>query len=248
MIVEKSIIDKNCVILSQKFVCHTRLVEITKNRKRKIAVVSRDSRPPLYSLIVWNDFHIWGCWSEKRAQDVRSLSLKVFFSEGLLSTGEVFETSFSGIVYKYRITDVIPVQYLTVFKAENSNAHKKTKFGCRDHHFSFPLVFSRNRFSRHNQVPAGVLQLGARSWLARKLIRSIRCDRHMRKHVGNEACNLVFKAELLALRGMLCVINFGRQKTTTLCLNESKLINHISLIVQWFKIFNFSQKNEIYWI
>lgn len=80
---------------------------------------------------------------------------------------------------------------LTAFKTENPDARKKTKLYCRSYHFSsLPSSFSHDRFKRHNQVPPG--DSSAKSWLAGKLIRSIRCERHVRKHVDNEACNFVF--------------------------------------------------------
>lgn len=116
------------------------------------------------------------------------------------STGGVFRANFTGIVRKYWIIDATLTRCLTAFKTENPNARKKTKFSRRDYHFSFlPSSFhtidSRATIKSH----PGILQQSHDS--AGKLIRLIRCDRHVRKHVDNEACNFVSNAGLLALRG-----------------------------------------------
>lgn len=145
--------------------------------------------------ILWrsppNGFHVWGWTRETRA---RKRLRKPY-----MTTGGIFGANFIGIVRKYWIIDATPMRCLTAFKTENPNARKKTKFSRRGHHFSFlpsPFHTIDSRATIKSHLGDSLVE----SWLAGKLIRSIRCDRHVRKHVDNEACNFVSNTGLLALR------------------------------------------------
>lgn len=135
---------------------------------------------------------------------------------------------------------LFPSRYLTAFKAENPNARKKTKFDYRNHHFSFsPRLFTR---SIHAPQSSPTQSSSAEPWLAVKLIRSIRCDRHLRKHVENEACNLVFNVELLTSCVWECYTEIYnlQLKSMILCLKQSKLTNYFNfLFMQQFRCINF---------
>lgn len=220
--IEKSIIDKNCVTLSREFAWRTRLVKLNEEWKARNCVPLRDSR---FSLHFEGRGPKWfprvRVWARENARE------KTFWASYMNpSTDRVFGANFTGIVRKYWIIDATLMRCLTAFKTENPDARKKTKLNHRGLSFFIsPLVVSHDRFTRHNQVPPG--DSSAKSWLAGKLIRSIRCERHVRKHVDNEACNFVSKAGLLALREILSIS--GRWKPIISCLNKLKLINYINL-------------------
>lgn len=163
--------------MAWKFVCYTRLVKITRKRKREIAMLLQDSR-----CSIWRSSKWFSCARVLAREICVRGNVRNLFTTNLLTRAGPLKPILSALCVNIeslmRLPFFLPI-YLTAFKAENPNARKKTKFDRRNHHFSFsPRLFTRSILAPQSSPTQS---FSAEPWLAVKLIRSIRCDRHLRK-------------------------------------------------------------------